>query len=75
MTIVREQLIFRERAEGKWDIGTDMGENLLLMLKADTDGEILSHKLTEADSDGLIRLTLTARCLENIARTEERASD
>ena len=44
---------------------------LLQGLEERIDGEILDHAFSVASCDGLLVVTLRARCLENIARAGE----
>ena len=49
----------------------EMKAALLQGLEERIDGEILDHAFSVASCDGLLVVTLRARCLENIARAEE----
>lgn len=68
VTLVREKLIFRERAPGSVKRTGEMEQRLSAGLREQIDGEVVSSSFSTAESGGLICVTLRAQCRENIAR-------
>lgn len=67
VTVVREELIYRERQIGDYDMTYQMRERLLSGLTDSIDGELLSSQVTASQTEGLNVVTLRAVCRENIA--------
>lgn len=71
ISLVREELIYREKSTAESADAAQMREHLLQYLEARIDGEILSTAFTEDRSGELCTVTLRAQCRENIAGIRE----
>ncbi len=67
VTVVREELIYRQRQSTDCDLTYQMRERLLSGLTGGIDGEMLSSRVSVSQTGGLNVVTLRAVCRENIA--------
>lgn len=73
LRLLRETPLSAQTADAAYDREEEMKAALLHGLEAEIDGEILDADFVVARQDGLLLVTLRARCSENIACTAERA--
>ena len=69
VTLIREERHPRRPQENWADREEEMKAALLKRLQEQIDGEILSSEFAVSRADGLLTVTLVARCSENIAET------
>ena len=69
VTLIREERHPRRLQENWADREEEMKAALLKRLQEQIDGEILSSEFAVSRADGLLTVTLVARCSENIAET------
>lgn len=72
LSIVREELLSFEKTEGICMTEDKLEENLLSYAMRDTEGELLSAEYSQDISDGLVKVSLRAVCLEEIGELMER---
>ena len=75
LTLVREELVRWEKSPEEADRVTEMEEKLYSFLEEGIEGAIVSSSFSVSGSEGLLRVTLRAQCLENIAAIAEIGSD
>ncbi len=71
VTLIREERHPRSPREAWAAREEEMKTALLQRLRAQIDGEIVSAEFAVSRNDGLLTVTLLARCSENIAQTAE----
>lgn len=71
ISIVREELIRRDSAEASYADETGMKQRLYEYLVSSIDGEILSKGYSVSRKDGVLYVTMSAHCLENIAESTD----
>ena len=70
LSLVRESMILRDGADRAPDLqGTE--QRLLRYLEDQIEGEVRQSSFSSWEKDGVLCVTLRARCLENIARIHE----
>ena len=67
VSLVREELIRTKTEPGPAAEEERMKRQLLELLTRRIDGEVLSESFRVEREDGLLKVSMTARCLENIA--------
>ena len=71
VTLIEEELRPYTAAESGFTQTAEMSARLLEYLEKTVTGEILTSSVTEAESGGLIVVTMRAACIENIAAVRE----
>lgn len=71
VSVIVEELISRERSDGIFCDEAAMKAQLYDYLAASIDGEILSKGYSVAHEGGVVYVTMTAHCLEDIAQISE----
>lgn len=71
ISLVVEELVSRQKSAGSFSDETGMKERLYEYLNTSIDGEIISQSYSVAHEDGAVYVTMTAHCLEDIARVSE----
>ena len=69
ISLIREERIYRPVTAESWENPEEMQQRLLEELERSIRGEILEHSFSTRRQDGLLLVTLRARCLEDIAES------
>ena len=71
VTLIEEELRPYTAVESGFTQTAEISARLLEYLEKTVTGEILTSSVTEAESGGLIVVTMRAACIENIAAVRE----
>ena len=72
ITLVHERILPYRTVIGVNDSAGEMAERSLEGIREEIDGEILSESVSQSTDGGLVTVTVSCECLENIAETVKR---